>query len=193
MVSWPKPPSHDVFLHHCSPSAVNSEWIGPFFDQKHPPTRQLAWEGKFALPPVRKHTLPPSHANGVCNMGLARAVGGGRVEGSSRWAVSQAKKHSLSHCIWGSGGRARVRRFPSRFFVGLRLSTCSGWARWPGDEFRSHRHVRHWEPGPTSHRSWWRSLCVGSDRASTHQLRQTPNQTQLACVLVSDMLAGGRR
>ena len=54
---------------------------------------------------------------------------GGQAGGSA----SQVSEHSLSHCIWGSGGRARVRRFPSRFFVGLRLSTCSGWARWPGD------------------------------------------------------------
>ena len=189
------PPLPPRVLDRCSPSAVNSEWIGPFFDQRHPPTRQLAWEGKFALPPVRNHTLPPSHANGVYNMGLAKDVGGGRRQGGQGRGrrlrgtppsnTYKGRTQKFRIVSGGPGAGSRVRRFSSRFFVGFRLSTCSGWTRWAGDEFRSHRHVRHWEPGPPSHRSWWRSLRVGSDRASTHQLRQTPNQTRLACVLVS--------
>jgi len=66
----PNPPSHHVFLTHFSASAVNSEWIGPCFGQKHPPTQLSAWEAVFVSPPNRKPNLPASHDAGVYNMGL---------------------------------------------------------------------------------------------------------------------------
>ena len=155
-------------------------------DPKLPPTRQARRGRANACHlPIENTPSHPPTLSGYIIWGCSKGEGRERLGGSSPRVISKASEHSLSHCIWGSGGRARVRRFPSRFFVGLRLSTCSGWTRWPGDESRSHRHVRHREPRPPSHRSRWRSLCVGTDRASTHELRQSPNQTQLACGLVS--------
>ena len=116
-----EPPLPRRVFDHFSPSAVNSEWIGPFFDPKHPPTRQLACEGKFVSPPKRKRTLTPSHAYGVYNTGRDKGAGrweaggvrGGGGQGTQVAPQSNVNKTlstKISHCIWGSGGRANVTR-----------------------------------------------------------------------------------
>jgi hypothetical protein len=44
-----EPPLPPRVFDHFSASAVNSVWIGPFFDQKDPPTVRCAWEAVRSL------------------------------------------------------------------------------------------------------------------------------------------------
>ena len=46
---WGRTPLPPRVFDICSASAVNSVWIGPFFDQKDPPTVRCAWEAVRSL------------------------------------------------------------------------------------------------------------------------------------------------
>ena len=108
---------------------------------------------------------------------------GGQAGGSA----SQVSEHSLSHCIWGSGGRARVRRFPSRFFLASIVDLFG-----VGPMARRRKTIAQTRPSLGA-RAALASIMVEVVVCGVGPGLQAPAAADTKLDRVGNMLAGGRR